>query len=116
MPRSRKTPIYPCELKRLKQEQQARQRRRRRRPPGERYNTDSYRRAVQRGIQKANAVGIAVPWWFPHQLRHTRGTEVRKKFGVEGAQHSLGLAKIDMAELYAERDLGQAQRIARKIG
>jgi integrase len=46
---SRKTPLYPSHLKRLA----AKRKRAPRRPPGERYDTRSYRRAVERACDKA---------------------------------------------------------------
>ncbi|MDQ3702193.1 MAG: tyrosine-type recombinase/integrase, partial [Chloroflexota bacterium] len=112
----RKTPVYPSELRRLERQRQARRRRKRARPHGEHYTTDSYRRTIAYAIKKANRAGVAVPAWFPHQLRHSKGTEVRKRYGLEGAQLALGHAKVDITQLYAERDLHKAMRIARKTG
>ena len=43
-------------------------------------------------------------------------TEVRKRYGVEGAQLALGHSKANITEVYAERDLEFAKRIARKTG
>ncbi len=54
--------------------------------------------------------------WHPNQMRHSVGTEVRSKFGLEGAQVILGHAKANMTETYAERDMSKARDIARKIG
>jgi integrase len=54
--------------------------------------------------------------WSPLQLRHTRGTEIRSKYGLEGAQVALGHSKADVTQLYAERDLALAHRIAAEIG
>ncbi len=59
---------------------------------------------------------IEIPHWHPHQLRHTRGTEVRKKYGVEAAQVSLGHARADVTEIYAERNLDLAVQIAAETG
>jgi hypothetical protein len=39
-------------------------------------------------------------------------TEVRKQYGVEGAQLALGHSKANITEVYAERDLEFAKRIA----
>jgi integrase len=57
-----------------------------------------------------------VPPWNPNQLRHTLATEVRKRFGVEAAQVLLGHSRADVTQVYAERDLGLAERIALEIG
>jgi integrase len=54
--------------------------------------------------------------WSPLQLRHTRGTEVRSRYGLEGAQCHLGHSKADITEVYAQRDSALAQRIAAEIG
>jgi integrase len=85
--------------------------RRPKRPPSERYTTGSYRRAVQRALKKAG-----IDNWHPHQLRHNRGTEVRKAFGLEASKIVLGLKTVTMAELYSERDEGRAMEITEKMG
>jgi hypothetical protein len=54
--------------------------------------------------------------WSPLQLRHTRGTEIRSKYGLEGAQVALGHSKADVTQIYAERDLALARRIAAETG
>ena len=54
--------------------------------------------------------------WHPNQLRHTVGTEVRARFGLEAAQTVLGHAKADVTQVYAERDLARAHEVIRKIG
>jgi len=97
------------------------------RTPGERYSTDSYRRAIQRACEAANAkrreeaaaAGTEpdlLPAWSPNQLRHTVATEVRSKFGLEASQVVLGHAKADVTQVYAERDLSLATEVMRKIG
>jgi integrase len=57
-----------------------------------------------------------IPKWYPLQLRHSRGTEIRKKFGIEAAQVSLGHAHADVTQVYAERNLTLAVDIARRTG
>jgi integrase len=81
------------------------------RPPGERYSKDSYRWAIRRACLKA---GVAT--WAPNQLRHTRATQIRKKYGIEAAQVILGHAKADTTEIYAERDLEKARKVMDQIG
>jgi integrase len=54
--------------------------------------------------------------WSPLQLRHTRATEVRAAYGLEGSQVLLGHAKADTTEIYAEKNLELARRIADEIG
>jgi integrase len=54
--------------------------------------------------------------WSPNQLRHTAGTEIRKKFGIEAAQVVVGHSKADVTQVYAERDYELAARIAKEVG
>jgi integrase len=81
-----------------------------------RYDVDSYRRAITYAIIKARKSGVDVPRWYPLQLRHTRATEIRRRFGIEAAQVSLGHARADVTQVYAERNLALASEIAQEIG
>jgi integrase len=54
--------------------------------------------------------------WHPNMIRHTFGTEVRAKYGLEAAQVLLGHSRADVTQVYAERDVKKAQDVARKIG
>ncbi|MFO0806072.1 MAG: tyrosine-type recombinase/integrase [Gemmataceae bacterium] len=54
--------------------------------------------------------------WAPNQLRHTHGTKVRKQFGLEAAQVALGHAKADVTQIYAERNLELAVKVAERLG
>ena len=54
--------------------------------------------------------------WHPNQLRHNHATEVRQRFGLEAAQVSLGHATADVTQVYAERDLTLAVKVASEIG
>ena len=101
--KNRKTPMTPS--------QQARQLRGGKRKLATHYNKDSYRRAIQRGCDKAG-----VSHWSPNRLRHTAGTEVRKVFGLEAAQCVLGHSRADVTQIYAERDLQKAREVAKAIG
>lgn len=78
---------------------------------GETYTKDSYCRAVRRACESAK-----IPAWHPHQLRHNRATEVRKKFGIEAAGIILGHSRVNVTELYAEKNEGQARKIASEMG
>jgi integrase len=82
-----------------------------RRRPGVCYTVLSYGKAIDRAAEKAG-----VPAWNPNQLRHSHGTEVRRQFGLEAAQVALGHSQANVTEVYAERDLGLAERIAAEIG
>jgi len=81
------------------------------RVPKERYDRHSYARAIARACEKAG-----VPHWHPHQLKHSCGTEVRRRFGLEAAKTYLGHSQISTTEIYAEKDLNMMIKIARKMG
>ena len=106
---NRKSPMTPSQAKRKPKANPKREKR-------DRYDTDSYRRAIKYGIKKANKAGHEVPHWYPLQLRHSRATEVRKQFGLEGAQVSLGHAHAAVTEVYAEKNLELAMKIAQQTG
>ena len=114
--RQRKTPLYPSELRRRQKLKEARRRQKPKRPKGDRYDTNSYRRAIDYGLQKAKKAGFVIPHWHPHQLRHNRGTEVRRKYGIEAAQVALGHARADVTQVYAEKNMELAVRIAKEMG
>jgi integrase len=79
--------------------------------PGDQYTKDSYNRAVKHACELA---GVAS--WTPNQLRHSAGTEVRNKYGLEHAQRVLGHANAKTTEIYAELDFEKAAQVAREIG
>lgn len=92
-----------------------------RRSPGTRYTKDSYCRAITRAITKANQARHAagqepLPSWSPNRLRHAAATEVRRQFGLEAAQVTLGHSKADTTQIYAERDMDLAKTVALRIG
>lgn len=113
--RARTTKAYPSELRRREQLKAAR-RRRAGRAKRDRYDVDSYRRAIEYGVNRARAAGATVSRWSPNQLRHSRATEVRHRHGIEAAQVVLGHATADVTQVYAERDFGKAVRLAREEG
>lgn len=130
----RQTPMTPSQKKReLKRQAQ--------RTINPRYNKDSFRRAIQRACEVAFAMPkelrvisgdqpeekreqlkqLARQWrhencWSPNQLRHSAATEIRKRFGLEAAQVTLGHASADVTQVYAERDLQKAVEIMREVG
>ncbi|GAB5444943.1 MAG: tyrosine-type recombinase/integrase [Fuerstiella sp.] len=75
------------------------------------YTKDSYNRAIARACKLA---GIST--WSPNRLRHTFATRANAIFGIEATRTSLGHASADMTQIYAERDLEAARRVARAIG
>ncbi len=116
----RKTKVQPSQRNRRRKAKP-------KRAPKTSYARESYGRAINRAIEKANTsrikeaeeMGIEpqlLPRWRPNQLRHTRATEVRKQFGLEGAQVVLGHKKADVTQVYAERDAALAIEVSKKTG
>lgn len=100
----RKTKRTPSERKRQRREKPQR-------APRDRYDVNSFQQTVRRACRRAN-----VPVWTVLRVRHTRATEVREQYGVEGAQASLGHARVETAQIYAEKNQQLAKKIAREIG
>ncbi len=108
---NRNSPITPSQLKRKRKTRPKKAKR-------DHYDTASYRRAIKYAIQKYNRQNpeLTIPHWHPHQLRHSFATEVRRLFGAEAVQVSLGHKSTDLVDLYAEKNLAAAVSIAEKIG
>lgn len=75
------------------------------------YKVSSYRMAIRRACKK-NALEV----WSPNQLRHTAATEIRRDFGLEAAQVVCGHQSADVTQIYAERDLELAMKVAQAVG
>lgn len=105
----RKTPVQPSQVKRH-HERRARQHERKRKPK-DAYDVASYRRAIERGCEKA---GIDV--WSPNRLRHSRATDLRRMFGIEAAKTVCGHSKIETTLIYAEADFARARAIMADVG
>lgn len=98
------------------------------RSPGRCYTNDSYRRAIHRGVDKANKERETwnqahpkqtvplIEKWAPNRLRHLAGTELRQRYGLEAAQVILGHAQADVTQIYAERDEAKARDVMREVG
>lgn len=95
--------------------------------PGNSYDTNSYRRAIWYSVARAYPIADGATeaekeaWktkyqWSPNQLRHLTATEIRKKFGLEGAQVYLGHSHADVTQIYASIDREKGMDIARQIG
>lgn len=67
--------------------------------------------AVERACVKAK-----VPHWHPNQLRHLFATKVRHAYDLEAAQVLLGHARADVTQVYAEKNLALAAKVAAEIG
>ena len=99
----RKTRVQPSQMNR-KNKHPTRQ-------PGERYSTHGVEVAVKRACDRAK-----VPHWHPNQLRHLYGTAVRERYGLDAAQALLGHARASTTEIYAEKNMALAARVAAEIG
>jgi integrase len=100
----RRTPQWPSHMKRKTKG-------RARAPIRDRYDVGTYRRAIARACLKAG-----VPVWQPNQLRHSRGTEIRRRYGLEASQAVLGHAELGVTQVYAEVDRDTARRVIAEIG
>lgn len=83
------------------------------RMPGEHYTTQSYGKAIKYACNKGE---MKLPSWAPNQLRHLRATEIRSLFGLEEVASILGHADIAISQVYAEKDIARAKRVAGEIG
>lgn len=54
--------------------------------------------------------------WSPHQLRHTRATEIRHQADLDTARAVLGHQSAAVTEIYAEQDLSKAAKLMKRIG
>jgi integrase len=81
------------------------------RPPRDHYDDRGYRQAVIRACRRAG-----VPQWSPGRLRHSAGTDVRRKYGAEAAQLVLGHRNLSTTEIYAEKNREQYEQIMKEIG
>jgi integrase len=101
--------------------------RRPRRTPGDRYNTQSYARAISRACEIAFPVPEGLDadqakqrklehHWHPHQLRHNAATRLRKQFGLDVAQVVLGHKTLSVTQVYAERDTESALKVMMQAG
>jgi integrase len=100
---TRKTRVQPSQVNRKKS--------RPKREPGERYSSSAIAKAIAKACEKH-----MLDHWHPHQLRHTKATEIRREFGLDHARAMLGQHSAQVAELYAELDLGKAVEVAQKLG
>jgi integrase len=100
--------------------QQERNRRRAENPaaqqPGEFYDKNSYRKAIEHAIRKGNntlPVEEKIPNWTPYQLRHSAGKKKKKTLGLDKAQALLGHKTANVTKRYAHAQLAIAESMAR---
>jgi integrase len=109
----RKTPVQPSQRDRRRAKPKKR--------PGERYDSGSYRRAIDYAIKKANEIRAErgepeIPSWHPHRLRHNAATQLRREFNIDVARAVLGHAAPAITERYAERDEALAVEAMLRVG
>ncbi len=138
---NRKTPNYPSHIKHNAERKKPNPKRR----PTARYTRLAYLNAITRACDRAfpptgelarrDGETVAKWWarltteqrdavktwqrehhWHPNQLRHTFATRVRKQHGLEAAQVSLGHARADTTQLYAEKNEALAAQVAAAVG
>ncbi|CAN5440688.1 site-specific integrase [soil metagenome] len=134
---ARVSPMTPSQLKR-------RRKRSRRRSPRDRFDVNTYRRAIARACEfafpppgdlakrddesKTEWAARLTPeqkadlqaWrkkhtWAPNRLRHTRGTQLRKH-GLDMVSTILGHQSVTTSQVYAEKDIDAAIALVAKIG
>lgn len=112
---ARKSPVQPSQVDRSKPNPRVK--------PGTTYTADSYRRAISRGVEKANDAlkrkdpkADPIPCWHPHQLRHSAATALRREFGLDVARAVLGHSSPVVTEIYAEMDQAKAREAMERVG
>jgi hypothetical protein len=110
-----------------------RDKKRQRRVISDRYDSHSYFNAIKSGFRllaaangykpaegrmkmtREHAIRAKIEWWHPHQLRHTRGTETKRRFNSESSSAQLGHG-LKVNEIYSERNLELAMKVAQQTG
>lgn len=91
------------------------------------YDVNSYRKAIQRGCDRAFPPPDSLDgdsfkkWqkehrWHPHQLRHNAATFIRREEGIEVARIILGHRSAGVTEIYAEQDREKAIEAIQRLG
>lgn len=80
-------------------------------PTGRPWDRHSFRKQIHLACGRAG-----LDTFNPNQLRHSAATEIRQRFGLDGAQVALGHANADVTQLYAEADKTKAAMIAKELG
>ncbi len=97
------------------------------RKPGERYDTPSYRQAIQRACDRAFPPPPDLDpdelraWrkrhrWSPNQLRHRRSTTVGERYGLQAAQVLLGHRSVRTTENYVHHGGKAIHDLVKRIG
>jgi integrase len=100
---ARKSKVQPSQVRRKVQNPE--------KVPSKLYHPHAYSNAIAKACKQRG-----IPHWHPNMLRHLHATEVRRRYGLEAAQAALGHARADVTQVYAERDLALAARVANEMG
>lgn len=99
---ARKSKVQPSQVDRSKK--------RPRKQPGERYTSDSYRRAIHRACDEAK-----ISSWSPVQIRHLAGEQTEAALDQDAARCLLGHATPTTTAIYA-KGLYRAAEVVAKFG
>ena len=75
------------------------------------YDEKAYAKAIGRACEKND-----IPHWTPNQLRHSVGTEVRLRDGLDSAQVVLGHRRAEVTQRYAEPADERARAYVKQYG
>jgi integrase len=103
MRKRRRTKVQPSQRNRKKAKPM--------RLPGRWYTPNVLGRAVALACRKNK-----IPHWHPNQLRHLAATLIRARHGIEAASTVLGHSRLNTTEIYAEKNMSLAERIAAEMG
>jgi hypothetical protein len=81
-------------------------------PSGRRETVKDFMARLGEAERAELAAWKAAHHWHPNQFRHLALTDVRKRFGLEAAQTVGGHNRADVTQIYAERDLALAAKVA----
>ena len=80
------------------------------------YTTETYYHAIQYRLKKAREAGVAIPRWFPYQLRHAAVTANSLRYGVETAAYIAGHKSLKTTEIYDHKGEALARLAAEERG
>lgn len=80
------------------------------------YDSRSLLQHVTRAIDKARAVGLEIPRWSLHMIRHAHEQRVERQYGMDTARAALAHTSLDATKLYSARDYEAARRVAMEMG
>jgi integrase len=80
-------------------------------PDGKPITAVAYALAIARACERGN-----IPHWSPNMLRHAGATRIRQEASLDAVQIILGHSSVQTSEVYAERNLAAALKIAAEVG